>query len=970
MSLSEENNDYPEDIPFKKLSSLLPAFKKKRKRDKNNAKELSKKEENIQNDNKSMNQEPVECELQRVDKFKSEIYEEMLLLIYQDEHNLSERSYKLKHLKDAFWISEENHNEILEKVEHQLSENKDTVVQDECSSTDSKFYLLPEKVNIENIDVHSALLQIFLRYDLQYLNIQHNHWSGEFCNMVQKLLSLHAKARNLDETHILYAKWIAYIDIHHIYPLNLITFSELLNSLTEGALQEPDDLNLRVRQTKFGFRKNSNLFSDLINLVSFGYSKNIKSGITETDAANIGKSQLKYVEAEVVKGFWRSTEKLVEIFSKFISNLHFESIDNGKVNQVDILKEIFQIFDKIDSINVSVDKQPIMFKEYVKESLHRGAIEHLTRHANQNLLKHGNRNDLRIDELISLMNLSQRHLVQFTLQFGEILESYLKIDFLEYIYRIYDSELTVIIKPIVLSICDTKEGNIDNFASVHEVVAGKLFILYCELKKYADFGVEKYTKCDYDMSEYYSWFLAKISKWRKLSVFSVLPRLERAIEADTLRPDNEENKFSSSAMDLLELLDDIKTFWEYLQKAGSEEDYIKFIVGDIYRFTTKYFQQFVKKVESSFDVNDFDRMTSNLSVVLANYNHILEKIIHLQIDLTKDTEHAVSNAQNIISYTVEYMETAIKQLIIAVTKKYYTSIRDNIIIDTKINDSAASDDKIMEIRSESVEFIEKCLKVVPENAYREYEILKNKLWDGIYEITYDMIKDANHPPLFYSRLKIVFSKLKEVFYGADIPPEITKKIKTLDYYLECYKHSLARLIHEYYKERFIVQQGIKQNVANSLTINSFFSDTVLTLKIISKNEIFECNKKYDPLITIKIIPEKHFPNHQNFKLKLFQNSYEPIKIQLTQDQHHMKDAIIYFRIENKSLVRARILLGEAFLSFEHIPINNFKMSIENIHLMINNLPKEDLKSLEPIRKEGEKGNKEAKKFLEMIKTQV
>lgn len=508
-------------------------------------------------------------------------------------------------------------------------------------------------------------------------------------------------------------------------------------------------------------------------------------------------------------------------------------------------------------------------------------------------------------------------------------------------YRIYDKELTAIIKPIVLHICNTKDGNIDNFASSHEVVAMKLFELYRELKKFTDYGVEKYAKCDYDMSDYYFWFLAKISKWSKLSVFSVMPRLYRAIEADTLRPDKEENKFSSSAMDLLELLDDTKTFWEYLQKMGADEDYTKFIVGDIYRFTTKYFQEFVSKVKSSLDVNNFDRTTSNLSVVLANYNYILEKLIQLRMELTKDMESDVmNNVQNIIKYTVEYMETVINQLIIAVTKEYYTTIREKIMTDSTVNESAASDDKIMEISFESEEYIKQILKLLPESANREYALLRSELWKNIHKIIDDLVKDANHPPHFYSRLRVVFLKLKEVLYGADIPSEIVENTKSTDYYLECYEYNLSRLIHEYYKERFVAQQCISQDIANSLTVNSFFNDNVLTLKIIGTNELFKFNKKYDPLITIKIIPEKYFPNQQNFKFKLNQNSFNPIKIQLSQEQRQLKDAIIYFRIDNKSLVRTQNLFGEAFLSFEKIPINDFKKSIEDVNLMLNKLTKE------------------------------
>lgn len=500
--------------------------------------------------------------------------------------------------------------------------------------------------------------------------------------------------------------------------------------------------------------------------------------------------------------------------------------------------------------------------------------------------------------------------------------------------------MTAIIKPIVLNICKTKEGNIDNFASSHEVVAVKLFELYCELKKFADFGVEKFAKCDYDMSDYYSWFLEQITKCGKLSVFSILPRLERAIEADTLIPDKEENNFSSSATDLLELLDDIKKFWEYLKKTGSVEDYTKFIAVDIYRFTTKYFQKFFNKVENLIDVNNFDKATSNLSVVLANYNYILEKMFQFQIELTKDIEpDVIISVQYNIKFTFDYMETLINQLIIAVTKKYYTTIREKIITDSTVNESAISDNNNMEISSESEEYTKQILKLLPESAIREYGILRSELWNIIHKIIIDFVKDANHPPLFYSRLRVVFLKLKETLYGTDISSEIVKNTKSTEYYLECYEYNISRLIHEYYKERFIAQQSIDQEVDNSLTVNAFFSDNVLTLKITSRNKFFMSNKIDDSLITMSIIPKKYFPDQQKFKFKLSQNSFYPIKIQLTQEQRDMKDAIIYFRIDNKSYVWTKNLLGEAFLSFEKIPCDDLK-NIEDINLMLNKLIKE------------------------------
>lgn len=102
--------------------------------------------------------------------------------------------------------------------------------------------------------------------------------------------------------------------------------------------------------------------------------------------------------------------------------------------------------------------------------------------------------------------------------------SFYGIKFSEHLYKVYDSQLAFVIKPIVLEISSTKEGNIDNFAKEEEAIAVKLFELYRELKKFSDHGLEAYGNYEFETKDYSNWFSAGIDKWCKVSVFSAITR--------------------------------------------------------------------------------------------------------------------------------------------------------------------------------------------------------------------------------------------------------------------------------------------------------------------------------------------------------------------------------------------------------------------------------------------------------------
>lgn len=103
---------------------------------------------------------------------------------------------------------------------------------------------------------------------------------------------------------------------------------------------------------------------------------------------------------------------------------------------------------------------------------------------------------------------------------------YLGICLTETLYTAYDKKLTEIVKPIVLEISKSKEGHVDTFSepgAEHDVAKG-LFELYIQLKSFSDKGMELYSDKNFEMKEYFTWFVDGIDRWCKASVFSALTR--------------------------------------------------------------------------------------------------------------------------------------------------------------------------------------------------------------------------------------------------------------------------------------------------------------------------------------------------------------------------------------------------------------------------------------------------------------
>ncbi|KAL7046708.1 hypothetical protein ACKWTF_002691 [Chironomus riparius] len=937
---------------------------------------------------------PVSAIVLNVDPFIYEIYEDVLYNIlhqlnhdassnklgddYEDENDQPpiESDSAFSYVRDAFGISIAKHDESLDRVKAKTApETNVNQEENESKANKQSFCLLSPKIkNFEYIEAHCALLQILLKHELETSKIPPFFWSGKFNYFATKVLSIHTEFRFIDEPYTSFARWAAYSEIHRHHPLSLQIFNKLLDNIIDVYKDEFESAALAVPKMSF-------------IPACFGFIGNITTGVPEIEAQNRCSDQLKTKDDEVVKLFWNSAYKLQDAFLDFIHNLHYKADEEESFIKIVVLRNIFEIVKRIDKVFLPRDVDERRFVDLMTKSLTDGTIEHFMRNVNQKILKQTKNNEKRLEELIRVIKFVQEHFKQFVEEFGHVFLSFYDIKFAELLYKVYDSQLAFIIKPIVLEISKTKEGNIDNFANEEEeAVAVQLFKLYRELKKYSDYGMEAYGNYEFETKDYSNWFSAGIDKWCKVSVFSAMSRIEKSIDVDNLKPESKDAKYSSSAIDTIQILYSVKGFWENLQWPDTvkEAEIANHIAGDLCRFATMYFDKFGAKVLNTEAMNNTGifKVPLELAVAIANFNYISDKMQILIDELTKDKESDRSSIQKFLGNALKYLMDTTYKLLNNTIKKSVPTIK-KLMLEGGEEYSAMDDD----IADRLMTYIEDMLLTLHDDLpNREFEVAKSILWQDMLAILAELIQSSigeRMSPEFFTNLRRIFTILKQIFkYSEELSNDdvLNKKIERIDYLLECYGLNTSRLIHQYYKDRYDMQQQINKTPFNPygiLTVFCHFTDNILRIEILNARNLIPIgpNRKCDSFVKVHIIPDKYFPTCQNFKTKVQQNTHFPLydevfEFTLTREQRIMKDAIIYFNIKDKYLIGSNECLAEAFLSFSDIPEFVHKDKMKQIHLTLTRLQSDELESLKAIQHRSQLGDKDAKDFLAKLRSRT
>lgn len=318
------------------------------------------------------------------------------------------------YVKDAFGISENKHNEILNKAKtrnppeihidtgalnESLEENLSKI------KLETFCYFTANINNFEALEAHCCLMKILLKHQLETSQAPHFYWDGKFSFLARSILLLHSESKFLTETNIAFTRWAAFTEIHKQYPMSLTVFTEILESIVETININNVENNLLIAAKVF-------------IPACFGLAPQIPQAIKEPTVHKT-LDQLKTKDELIVKMFWDASQILSESISEFIGKLleenEFESI------KIEILRKSFTIINKVKKIELSENAINFIFEELINESITIETSKYLTKIVNKKNLR-SRSNETRVEELIKLAEMANADFLKLTERFGNFFE--------------------------------------------------------------------------------------------------------------------------------------------------------------------------------------------------------------------------------------------------------------------------------------------------------------------------------------------------------------------------------------------------------------------------------------------------------------------------------------------------------------------------------------------------------------------
>lgn len=442
-------------------------------------------------------------------------------------------------------------------------------------------------------------------------------------------------------------------------------------------------------------------------------------------------------------------------------------------------------------------------------------------------------------------------------------------------------------------------------------------------------------------------------------------RIEKSIEVDKLKPEFDNAKYSSSVIDTMQILYSTKNFWENLQwfDKHKDADLVKEITLDLCHATSSYLEKFTDKVQNTYGNTEDDilKISEKLSLIIANHNYGLEKFRNLLDDFIKNKNTAKSEIEDSCQKTEMALNNKICQLIASDLKPINLSIEKILAGDAKAS-------KLSETKTYDslFKYVEDILIILHNDLPKfEFEIAKSCLFLEILNNIAKLTKKATKKKKsieYFVTLYQNFEILKQIFnYSANVEGEtenekiLIKKLEQTDNLLKSYDFTTTQLIHRYYIHRYKMQLISQENSTNPfgiITIRCSFNDSVLKIDILNAKNLIGgmMNRKCDSYVKVYVIPDKSFPNCQEFKTKTHQNNDcplydETVEYTLTDEQRKIKDAIIYFNVKEKHLMGGTRCIAEAFLGFDDIPEHDQNDNLQQIHLKMTRLQNDGKKRL-------------------------
>ncbi|XP_050706717.1 protein unc-13 homolog 4B-like isoform X3 [Eriocheir sinensis] len=575
--------------------------------------------------------------------------------------------------------------------------------------------------------------------------------------------------------------------------------------------------------------------------------------------------------------------------------------------------------------------------------------------------------DEQISHVINILKKTHTFLSIAANTYNAIFMKEMNIPYMQTTYLMVSKKMNPCVRPLVMNIYNRlpARGNYDE-EETEECeyslgVGTSLWELYMNLGRLHQLGetLPDEARAESGVREYHRWFSRGVLRWLELALCRARSMIKRAVELDTLEPQDNYCKFSSSASDTLGVFNEVKIWWQKLAWPDPENSAVVLtkILEDICSCVISYSNLIQAKVEGIFkEQENITRVfiTEQICVGLNNIERVRMEMVNLptqfgfqelllKIRAVGSGDSAAAQLEatvdRLIVNAVENMEGKVNEFINTVLEKMKPTLERAV---NEACEAQSSRPLLAQVLDPSLE-----LTLDRFNASNFNRFLW-RVWEVVVEIFDATVvrnrerRKANYFGGVHSILEATLNFISPPDgKGLDEKTAMTPAYTSLMELLECLRMSTESLIAQYYQERYDEQMEEILPCKARLYVRVLFTNSgkLIVEVIMAKDMVVEsdtssitsrggglgatAHQPVDSYVKVQLVPQEWFPAAPIRKTKT-QRKQDPavyeetFEYELSKKDDGVRAGFLLLTLKDYNLGFTNTFIGEAVVPFSSL----------------------------------------------------
>ncbi|XP_058467943.1 protein unc-13 homolog 4B-like isoform X2 [Malaya genurostris] len=815
-----------------------------------------------------------------------------------------------------------------------------------------KFHFSSAQNKEKAAEEHEILTRIFLEYELRNSSVARYWWSGKFTAAGEAILKQHALCADLCEMQKTLIYWNAYTSIHITYPIAFSLFEIILGKI-------------------WTFIKNGSLDEPKLKAFWCGAKKILPSCF-----AVIMKLRKRIAgDKDIVK----TVISVLNILSMVDNIKSTCSIDLFSPDDYEYFKYRIQ-----QNPNITIHEMILLAVQKGAKNWFDGSVTNTTKSTFSD--------EEKLRNAIQLIHLLQSDIMRATTYYNNPFKSIMEVEYTRELCKQHEASIVNHLKPMVEKICKSFKKltiRLDQHNRVGEMdsldMSTTVFELYIVMKLFLQ-ETDKQLKGAHhpDIVNFHRWFSGGISHWCEVFALKALARLSQAIEIDLLVAEiGSEPKQSSSAAEFLNIVHQLKVFWQQLSWPDPEElnRFLRKSIGDICSCCVYYADRISTKLKQPEDQGRLDmastiELMEKCALVNSNLSILIEIVRMLAVDLGYSPKETDESQDHMLPIKVlNSWKTKVLKLLV----NHCMSV-----IKISMIDSLSRLNQIKDI----IESFTKQTAYLMINSLNndDLKLAEKDLWETLTTELNVLLKrmiDRKSTLLSFANLKDFYGIITQAYLRGlqNLHDEtLAKKLFIIEKQLHLYSSSTRDLIHQYYLACLEAQNRLDEPERGIITVRCYIRNYTLEIQVISAEHIklpLDFKGTCDSYVKVNLVPGYKFSNLQMPKTRTKSKNHSPsynekFMLKLTEEQLKIPDILIVFNVKVSELLGlSQRHVGECFMRLDSIPTVEPDFDINNINVrqLFLTLPENIESDCIPVL-EYRQNDKEATQFFKKLKQKL